>query len=540
MAELSFWVDSLRPLAAEAVISAPRLPVISAVSFVRHMETPAADTIYVGTGAEIFSVLEQGQVSGITFFASGTDEKLIELAEKKGINLIVSELDILEIHSRLSAVMRRYQFWSESLLEAACSGSIHSVVNKVSELSGMPLFLLNSRFRVIFSSDRQAAAEPIAEELNKNGYLSEATAQILFGEDGSDIGREPAFIFRRLENGNICWTQKVLKDSKIISTMLMFAPDSRADFDAETMLELTRTAISRIMRMPGGAGYWTEADFKTLLDDIVSQRLTDEQEINNRFSLISRTPHRFCTFIIIEFGTPSGIPHPSTHLFTQLEEIFPDSNAAIYNNTVVLLLSRPDRVFQPTPIFDNERFAGLLSRYNAYAAISNATSRRGMLRTNYLICKSILQLGKALSLNTKQRFYFFEDYAEYFMIDLCINSFCALLGHDDIIYLTHPDAIAVARYDKDNQTNLLDVLYHYCLNNCNIVQTAKSTYMHRNTVASKIANIDEIIQADLSNVQTQQRMIFSYKILRYYDKYARINLNERLTVTAPPDKTEAG
>ena len=535
MAELSFWVDALRPLAAEAVISKPKLPAISAVDFARHMETPAPDTIYVGEGDEVYSALERGEVSGITFFSSGADEKLIGLAKREGVNLVVSELDILDIHSKLSAVMRRYQLWSKSLLEAAFTGNIHSVVNRVSELSGMPLFLLNSRFRVIYSSENQPLSEPMAQELNNTGYLSEASAQILFGGDGSDISREPVFIFRRLENGNICWTQKVLKDSKIISTMLMFAPASRADFDAETMLDLTRTAISRIMRMPGGADYWTEADFKTLLDDIVTQRLTDEQEINNRFSLISRTPHRFCTFIIIEFGSPSGIPRPTTHLFTQLEEIFPDSNAAVYENEVVLLLSRPDRVFQPTPIFDNERFAALLTRYNAYAAISNATSRRGMLRTNYLICKSILQLGKALSLNAKQRFYFFEDYAEYFMIDLCINSFSALLGHDDIIYLTHPDAIAVARYDKDNQTNLLDVLYHYCLNNSNIVQTAKSTYMHRNTVSSKIAKIHEIIQADLSNVQTQQRIIFSYKILRYYDKYARINLGERLTDAPPPD-----
>jgi hypothetical protein len=118
--------------------------------------------------------------------------------------------------------------------------------------------------------------------------------------------------------------------------------------------------------------------------------------------------------------------------------VFPDSNAAVYDDFVVLMISRPDRVFQPTPIFDNERFTELLVRYNAYASISNATSRRSMLRTNYLISKSILQLGRALSLNQKQRFFFFEDYAEYFMIDLCINSFSELLGHDDIIYLTHP------------------------------------------------------------------------------------------------------
>lgn len=537
MARLSFWVDALRPFAKESVVSEPRLPEVSAIDFARHMDRPSADTVYLGSPDEVADAIERAsECRGITFFSSGESKELARLAEARGVNLVVSELDVLDIHGRLSAVMRRYRHWSQSLLEAAFTGSIQSVVDRVTELSGMSLFLLNSRSRVIYSSEKQTLIEPLAGELKSTGYLSENSAKLLFGEEITKAaGDELSTIFRELDSGNVCWMQKVVKDSKIISTMLLFAPSSRADFDAETMFTLTRSAISRIVRLPGGAGYWTELDFKTLLDDIVMQRVTDEKEINNRFSLISRTPQRFCTFIIIEFRNPGGIPHPTTHLFTQLEEIFPDSNAAVYDNAVVLLLSRPDRVFQPTPIFDNERFAALLTRYNAYAAISNATSRRGMLRTNYLICKSILQLGKALSLNAKQRFYFFEDYAEYFMIDLCINSFSSLLGHDDIIYLTHPDAIAVARYDKDNNTNLLDVLYHYCLNNCNIVQTAKSAYMHRNTVSSKIAKIHEIIRSDLSNVQTRQRIIFSYKILRYYDKYAKVNLKERLTVTPPPD-----
>lgn len=93
---------------------------------------------------------------------------------------------------------------------------------------------------------------------------------------------------------------------------------------------------------------------------------------------------------------------------------------------------------------------------------------------------------------------------------------------------TLTDAIALARYDQKNNTNLLDVLYYYCLNNENIVKTAHAAYMHRNTVTAKIARIREIIRADLGNGQIRQRMIFSYKILRYYEKYVGIDIEERL------------
>ncbi len=542
MPELSYWINALKPCERRATATTSEIGYISAIHFVRNIYEPSGDSIYIGSEEEMKAgLLRFKSCRGITFFSSGGGQELIELALKREANLVTADMDIIDIYERLSAVMRRYQNWNLRLLEATnIRNDIHDIVNAAAELAEMPLILLNSSLRVIYCSDFRGVSDPIAEELFRDRVLSVGSAAKLLGDDRSERKPNPSPVLRRLENGNLCWIQKVYKDNKIISTMLLFAPPEREDFDSATILELTKKSISRIMQIPGGAGYWTEADFKTLLDDIVSQRLTDEREITSRLEQLSPAPSLYCTFIIVEFNSPGGIPHPFTHLFIQLEELFPDSNAAVYDDFVVLMISRPDRVFQPTPIFDNERFTELLVRYNAYASISNATSRRSMLRTNYLISKSILRLGKALRLSPKQRIFFFEDYAEYFMIDLCINSFCELLGHDDIIYLTHPEAIALARYDKENNTNLLDVLYYYCLNNCNVVRTAKAAYMHRNTVTKKIAQIQELIKSDLNNAQTQQRMIFSYKILRYFDKYAKINLKERLTVIPPSEYEFSG
>ena len=94
----------------------------------------------------------------------------------------------------------------------------------------------------------------------------------------------------------------------------------------------------------------------------------------------------------MEPTAPGALPVSPTSLLAQLEAIFPESNAALYDGGIVLLLSRPGRDFQPAPIFDREQLRDLLTRYDAFAAISNATSRRAMLRTNYLLTKSVLQL----------------------------------------------------------------------------------------------------------------------------------------------------
>ena len=152
-----------------------------------------------------------------------------------------------------------------------------------------------------------------------------------------------------------------------------------------------------------------------------------------------------------------------------------------------------------------------------------------MLRTALVLAQSTLQIAKALSLQRTRRVYFFEDFADYILIDLCITSFQNLLGHDDLIYLTHPDVVKLYRYDVAHRETLLDVLYYYCLNNMNIAKTAKSAYMHRNTVAAKVRRIGELIGADLTNGQIRQRLIFSYKILRYCERYAKIDILGRLS-----------
>lgn len=268
------------------------------------------------------------------------------------------------------------------------------------------------------------------------------------------------------------------------------------------------------------------ADLSTLLDDIVKNGLTNEAEINRRLALLPRVPQTYLSLVILEFENAADTD--LSDLFTRLETVFPESNITKYGEEVVLLLSCSDRQFQPAPAFAHDTFCALLSDYNAFASISNATSHRSRLHTSYVLTMRILRLGKALRTHVSDRLFFFEDYAEYYMIDLCFNSFHELFGHNDIIYLTHPDAIAIARYDREYNSNLLDVLYHYCLCSENITQTAQSAYMHRNTVTAKIAKIRELIRADLGSGQIRQRMIFSCKILRYYEKYVGIDLEERL------------
>ena len=56
--------------------------------------------------------------------------------------------------------------------------------------------------------------------------------------------------------------------------------------------------------------------------------------------------------------------------------------------------------------------------------------------------------------------------------------------------------------------------------------------------AARLAKLQELSKADLTNGEIQQRMVFSCKILRYYDRYAKINLGKRLAASPPQEGKE--
>ena len=114
------------------------------------------------------------------------------------------------------------------------------------------------------------------------------------------------------------------------------------------------------------------------------------------------------------------------------------------------------------------------------------------------------------------------------------------MGHDDLIFLTSPDAVNIYRYDQQNGTDLLSVLYQYCKNNGNISAAAKDAYMHRNTFASRLAEIRSILKdVDINDGKVQHRLLFSCRVFRYYnfyyDKKASRSLSERLSIIDPKE-----
>lgn len=495
------------------------------IRFARHMQVADSAVLWLEEGEVLLSLLNsRSDLAGLTFCAAGDAAGLLEAAQQAGCELIITDLDLLTLYDKMAARLNKHKKW-EQKLTAAVVHSADALVEAAAEIAGGMLFVVNvDSARVLYRGGYAKSDDTRICELMDYERLTGTSYEWL------NAHMDLETFCCEMEDGGRLYSGLMSGDENL--RLLLYTRKELPAEEAWLLLNLTCSGMQTVWAQKGQQSR-SQRPFGEVWQDIVHQKLVTEDEISDALAHTDCPPRRFISLILVEVPQKSLLPNRKHALMTHLQELIPQVSVAEQDDGFLFVLSDELRTMQPYPKIDYTAVQKLLEQYDAYMAMGNATSRRDKLRTNYLLVNSTLHLGKALRNDCKQRVFFYEDFAEYVSIDLCINSFSAIMGHDDIVYLTNPDCIKLYRHDQIYQNNLLDVLYQYCLNSANISVAAKACYMHRNTFSAKMEQVMKMIKADLSNGDVRQRMIFSYKVLRYYDKYARINLVQKFSVSPP-------
>ncbi|MCF6093674.1 helix-turn-helix domain-containing protein [Microaerobacter geothermalis] len=75
--------------------------------------------------------------------------------------------------------------------------------------------------------------------------------------------------------------------------------------------------------------------------------------------------------------------------------------------------------------------------------------------------------------------------------------------------------IKIMEYDRENQSELLQTLEVYLVNNCKLKETAERLYVHPNTLNYRIKRIMEIAKIDFDDFHTRCQLYIDLLILRY-------------------------
>ncbi len=213
-------------------------------------------------------------------------------------------------------------------------------------------------------------------------------------------------------------------------------------------------------------------------------------------------------------------------ILLSLSQFFQGMNAFYYRKTREFIVihtqsdkDRWDGVY-PKFTFDYELFSEMLGHYHLHAGLSNSTRAIEHLYTMYYNAKAVLDIAEKMGHTPKYpNIYPHLENSGYQLIDLAFESYKNRLGHNNIVYLTHPAVWNLMLYDFQNHTDLLNVLYSYIVHNCNVSETARDLFFHRNTIQNKLNRIRELTDLDLDDNQLLFNLFLSCNILMYYRDY---------------------
>ena len=532
MPDISYLLDSLSSKIVQSKITYKDLPDIEGILFLRNQNFIPDNYILLANGKDLANILNNLELnSHSTIITSGKYGKLPEFANNKYVNLIATSIDLVDLYNNVCIIVNQYQKWSAILKWTDLfmksdkeESNVKSLINEVSTLLKSPIFLLDENYKIIYSSTDFLKSDIFVQELTQNGYLSTDSVENLFGSDIPIKNSKKVHLTLYSDITQNTYYIEQLDYQNNTNACLMIITDSTNVYNniAELNIQIAGYVEKRLIYE-----YIENLNINTglssFIGDILELRLTDVEDIRNGFIRINHPLNKFINCIVIEFIENYTKKPPLNTLINQLGQILPGNNITAYNGDIVIIFSQNQQVWQWD--FDYEKLDALLIKYNAYAGVSNGTSRYDMIRTMFLLAKSSLRLGKALDNNKTKRIFTQEEYSMFSIIDLCAKTFVLEYKHSDLIYLVHPAIMYISRYDLKHKSNLVEVLFQYLINDRNLVKASKAMFMHRNTMVNKIAKITEIIGESLENGQLQLRLLFSCLMLRYYEDYLKANIN---------------
>ena len=109
--------------------------------------------------------------------------------------------------------------------------------------------------------------------------------------------------------------------------------------------------------------------------------------------------------------------------------------------------------------------------------------------------------------------------------DLGIYKLLMDIENQDVINEYYAETIQrLVEYDKLNQTNYCDVLQCYLEHSGSVKETAEAMFVHRNTINYKINKIEEMLNCDLSELDT--RLLYSIAFMLKKRLCDAINLHK--------------
>jgi Sugar diacid utilization regulator len=247
--------------------------------------------------------------------------------------------------------------------------------------------------------------------------------------------------------------------------------------------------------------------YSYLLGELLDKGETNIKNLRERFQLLGHTFKENLYVIVIQTKSESMQIEQLQILVDLLNKVLPQSINFIYKGIIVLFLSCTDALDEHNTYYCN--LLGFLNENNLIAGLSDRFTQLSDLKNYYQQAIQSVEIGKKL--NNEPAIHQYEEIKFY----LIANSYLSDHSIEDVC---HPGILLLREYDRKKHTSLLETLKKYLFFLKSPSAASVSLNIHRNTLLYDINKIKSLTGMQLENGDEILNIIFSIKILEYYEK----------------------
>lgn len=386
------------------------------------------------------------------------------------------------------------------------------IVNVAESILNNPIFILDTSYHLLTRSNLAKKENSSLEMHNGEYYLITDTIKLMKKTKCIDtiFNSNNSFIYHDNQNLIFC----PIKTNNI-TTFFICILENNKKFMSED-LELTN-ALSKVLsehfekenKFISNSGLDEEYYLMELLNnksdniDYIKQRLNHINfKFKKNFIILSIPFKQYFKDYRHNFGLKEVIKN--------IKIILGNCIFTYYQESIIFLVSSDaDEIIKKSTYDLLDEFLRL---NNLHCGVS--ISFNNILMINEFFYQAIYALNIDKYLGNNLNIAFFENYIEYYLFKICSNDKDNLYKLD-LLTLIHPALKRLKDYDENKNTNLLETLKEYLINNRNSNLTASKLNIHRSTFFYRFHKIESIMNISLNNNDNLFKLELSLKILDY-------------------------
>jgi sugar diacid utilization regulator len=487
-----------------------------------HVKAPCTDIVWFAS-LNAYRQLPEDARDGRAFILRSGKPVLYENLPSGNLAVLADPEDLQPcldaLLSEFAALHRIRQGILELIALVTGNVGLSRIANKIAEIYGTPVSIIDNAFAFIAASDNYAElpAANFRNELDA-GYVEYEAQEFL---------RASELLYPKKKRTATVYFDYGLRDGSSIRNYLTLIYIQNIHVASFSLMTPTGTAISagRANLLPIIAQLISvelqKSDFyltnkATYYEHLLTQLLDNTHPIDNkmfgkRLSLFGYTLERYKYVVYVDFRDEDFDIRRIRSFAGRFRTNIPNSLYFIHERNILYLTSRAnDPAIPDTEIAAWQR---IIASTGIRIGVSSMFENIAQMQTHLKQARSVIDTGRR-----------FPDagaicsFDAYRLADMVVH-----MPEDmDYYYYCYPPLRRLIDRDEQNDTNLTNTLYKYLENPTRPAEVCKELFIHKNTLYYRLDKIREIMQTDFKTADVIAQLHLTFQILKYKNLFSTL------------------